>query len=312
MTLLFDTIIEKLNIRKIYSNGFHTFNCPICAETRGRGGISQKDDAVIIHCFNCSYKGAAATNLSRLHDFLSCIMSDLEIAKLQSKLKPSDKTNSSITKSVSNIISLDEFASYKTSKAAIKYVNDRLLPTDYNFRVKKEFGNIYLIIPFFDERNQPVWYQVRLIVGRGMKYINCTNSKDGILFNSSALNNPDIKRIYIFEGPIDSLSIWPLSIALAGSEISNTVVNKLIKCNKELVFCYDNDEKGVKFAKHLKKLIPNVLFTNLSDVKDANEYLMKTESKIDLLIQLNRRIHDELKENISNIKRNSGIQKSRV
>lgn len=107
-----------------------------------------------------------------------------------------------------------------------------------------------LIIPFFNDNNELIYFQGRSLVSDGAKkYLNDENNKDSVIYN---LNNIDkSKPVFVFEGIFNTFFI-DNSIAVLGVNFTNAQFD-LIK-DLDLHFFFDNDVAGKKgMLKMLKK-----------------------------------------------------------
>lgn len=105
---------------------------------------------------------------------------------------------------------------------------------------------------------------------------------------------PKRSRIYLFEAIFDAMSVDLVSLAIIGGDISKELLEELFS-DYEVVFCYDNDETGVKKSIKYSAMGYSCLVHDESfPVKDMNKALelskgdiMETRKKLSQYIENN-------------------------
>lgn len=129
-----------------------------------------------------------------------------------------------------------------------------------------------IVFPLLDSYNNVLGFNRRLITqetkGISRKYIH---SADSEIFKKShylyGLNNIDKSFDYIIlsEGVMDVILAdkygVPNVVCALGTALSEYQVDLLAKYNKEIIICYDSDEKGIKT---MKKVVPLFESRNIS------------------------------------------------
>jgi hypothetical protein len=143
-----------------------------------------------------------------------------------------------------------------------------------------------LIIPFYDQNNDIVFYQSRTILNDSLKhypkYLSKVNSEKS-LYNINTITS-DLEYVFIFEGPIDSFFIKNGTAVAGIQENSNTNFTKLqtdqlsnFKLYKKVWFL-DSQWNDLASRKKTMKLIENGETVFVwpekmgKEFKDLNEY----------------------------------------
>lgn len=270
--------------RKTTPSGWTSFNAPCCihngdsADKRQRGGlISNGDDGISFHCFNCGYKASwvpgrqLTYKMRKLLEWLGTpddtinklALQCLQIAELGEttvKVELPKFENKQLPKD-SNPINKD------TPIEIIQYLQSRnLYLEDYNFHWSPELKD-RLIVPFY-YKNKTVGYTARKITKGHPKYLS--DQQPGYVFNIDA---QDWQRKYtiVVEGPFDAIAVE--GCALLGSEIKDQQAMLLNTLSSTKVVVPDRDEAGAKLIEQALELGWNVSMpdwdSNINDVNDA-------------------------------------------
>jgi len=187
---------------------------------------------------------------------------------------------------------------------AVKYVSDRLIPQDhwkdiYFVSKFKEFVNKLkfqfpntendtprLIIPFFDIDGKCIAFQGRAFGKEIPKYITIKlDEKHEKIYGVDRMDSN--KRIYVTEGPIDSMFI-PNAIAVAGAGFDTKFI-QAIKDNATLIM--DNEPRSKEITKFIEKLIDEdysiCLWPDTIHEKDINEMVLAGKSANQILETIN-------------------------
>lgn len=254
------------------SQGTYYGSCPVCRE--GKSWLKKKRlfllDCSRVFCHNCGYSNSA---INFIQDY-GCISMD-EIREESSGYISLNETSVQVKNTQSlpydsfNLFSkyhIDYYKNNKEVKRALKYIKSRRLDTAINspkalyFSLKDNIHKNRLILPYYDEDNNIIHYQSRLLDGdEGIRYISKVNSKKSVF----GINNisDKIEHIFIFEGPIDSFFIEN-GVALGGitpknlfSELQQQQINSLKHRGFDsFIFVLDNqfiDETSMKLSKYI-------------------------------------------------------------
>jgi hypothetical protein len=185
--------------------------------------------------------------------------------------------------------------SIQSNQEALQYVMSRKIPADrwkdlYYVPKFKEFVNNLkytfpdtkydaprLIIPFFDEDSKCIAFQGRAFGKEMPKYITIKlDEKKEKIYGLDRMDHN--KRIYVTEGPIDSMFI-PNAIAVAGAGFDTKFIDA-IKDNATLIM--DNEPRSKEITKFIDKLIDNnytvCLWPETIAEKDINEMVLAGKS----------------------------------
>lgn len=303
------------------------FSCPICGDSatnklKARGYIYRRENNLFVKCHNCSY-GA------NLGNFLK------EIDKNLYNLYVIERYSSNTNKHVSHKTP-DFFDNFKTMKKNIlltgankvsdledshpikKYVLKRQIPSRYysdifwvssfkqwvNTNITPKFASIKddhprLVFPFIDESNNLLAIQGRSFGNEQPKYYTIkTNEKNDKLYGLNRLNKNE--KIYVVEGPIDSLFV-PNCIAVAGSSYD---VEFIVNNKNNITIIPDNEPRNVEICKQINKLIENnfsiCLFPANIKGKDLNEMVLNSPKiKEELISIINKNTYTGLEAQLA-------------
>ena len=227
---------------KRLSNAYYA-GCPICREGKSwlkkRRCIYLVDDNIIC-CHNCGWYSDPVKwiqevsgltfneilNETKEYDILplETLQQDNELPKrINMERLPFDSIN---------IFDSNQAQYYKdneTIQAAFDLIKKRRLDTAINrpdtlwVTLKDKIHKNRIIIPFYSEDNEIIFYQSRLIYDKDAKfypkYLSKVNGEKS-LYNINKISN-DLDYIFIFEGPIDSFFVKN-GTAVAGIQENST------------------------------------------------------------------------------------------
>jgi transcription elongation factor Elf1 len=281
------------------------FSCPVCGDStsnklKARGYIYRTQQDLFVKCHNCGY----GTNLGNLIKRVDSILYDeyvLERYKAGATRYNDHKEVEPILEAASNILEddilrsltrLDKLAILKPEHPAIKYLTKRKIPRDkwyllYFAPKFKEFTNSVspkfvepivdehprMIIPYFTNAGKCFAFQARAYGDEQPKYY--TIKVDETQEKIYGLDRVDYsKRIYVVEGPIDSLFLSN-SIAVSGSSFDTPTIRALL-VNATLVM--DNEPRNKEIVKQLEKYIDVgysvCMFPEHISQKDINDMVL--------------------------------------
>jgi hypothetical protein len=130
-----------------------------------------------------------------------------------------------------------------------------------------------LVIPFHDKQGNLTGFQGRALGDSKIRYITIKLMDDvPRLFGLNKINENE--KVYVFEGPIDSMFI-PNSIAVASSSLESAVsyIDK-----PKLVLVFDNEPRNKEIVKLMDHAIDNhfniVIWPEMIKEKDINEMIL--------------------------------------
>ena len=303
--LLADYLINKKGI----SNIRRPFNCLNPNHDDRHPSMSYTDKYNICKCFSC---GAC-------YDIFDLIGIDYGIDNFKDKLDIVMKLYPNIEIDVPKVfniydrnddIKVIDFSSY------FKKCEDNIDKTDYLSRRNIDSSLIKKYKIGYDDKRDMVVFPINnnCYFGRGVnENLKIKSKGTSYLWNEELLNN-DNDLIYITESIIDSLSLETIdpsvkTIALNG--LPN--YKRLLKVIEEkdysgnLVLAFDNDKTGLTYQEIVKNELSKLnirsfsitLISNISDVKDLNEALIKDRERLEKNYQY---IDDSLKKIIKKSK----------
>jgi hypothetical protein len=306
-------VSTKLERFKQKSEYLWTFRCPICGDShknklKTRGYFYRRKSDLFFTCHNCG------TSLS-VGNFLKAIDPPLyreyQLERYKSESSGNvAKPDFSMAKikpvfSVSPI-NLPTIASLPEEHAAKQYLVKRKIPRDRmndiyyadNFEAfvkdihpnydKTLYKEQRIIFPFYDEKKTLLGFQGRAVGESKIKYITIKLDDDNK--KVFGLDRADFsKKIYVVEGPIDSMFLQN-SLATMDASLYNI---SLLLGNHDYVFIHDNEPRNAAIVKHMAKTISHGknIFIWPQDVaaKDINDWILTgaTASEIQSIIDNN-------------------------
>jgi predicted RNA-binding Zn-ribbon protein involved in translation (DUF1610 family) len=305
-------VSPKLERFKQKSEYLWTFRCPICGDShknklKTRGYFYRRKSDLFYTCHNCG------TSLS-VGNFLKAIDPSLYREYQLERYKNEStgnvaKPDFSIAKTkpvFATRIDLPTIASLSDNHPAKAYLLKRKLPADrlsdiyyaddfsafvkdihpdYDKTLYKEQR---IIFPFYDEKKNLLGFQGRAVGDSKIKYITVKLNDDNK--KVFGLDRVDFsKKVYVVEGPIDSLFLQN-SLATMDASLSNIIT---LLGNHDYVFIHDNECRNSAIVKQMEKTISKNknIFIWPQDVaaKDINDWILTgtTPAEIQSLIDTN-------------------------
>lgn len=311
-------ISYKLRNFKEKKQNYWNFACPICGDSKtnalkARGYVFLHQGRLVYKCHNCSYSSNVGNlikhvdpnvyneyvlerykeNMSKHNDHV-----DLKETTLKLDIKSEPILYDAILDTLQHVETLPE------SHIAKQYLINRKIPKDqwklfYYVDKFKEWSNQYkfqfmnldhdhprLIIPFFDKHGKVFMYQGRALNGEEPKYISVKlDDKQEKVYGLERIDYS--KRVYIVEGPIDSIFL-PNGIAVGGADFDIPFASA-IKSNVTLVS--DNEPRNKEIVKMIGKFIDKgydvCLWPDTIKEKDINEMVLSGKTSDQILQVIN-------------------------
>jgi predicted RNA-binding Zn-ribbon protein involved in translation (DUF1610 family) len=305
-------VSPKLERFKQKSEYLWTFRCPICGDShknklKTRGYFYRRKSDLFYTCHNCG-TGLSVGNFLKAIDPSLYREYQLERYKNESTGNVA-KPDFSMAKNkpvFATRIDLPTIASLSDNHPAKAYLLKRKLPADklsdiyyaddfaafvkdihpdYDKTLYKEQR---IIFPFYDVDNELLGFQGRAIGDSKIKYITIKLDEENIKVFGANKVDPN-KRIYVVEGPIDSMFLQN-SVATMDASLYNI---SLLLGDHDYVFIHDNEPRNAAIVKHMAKTISHNknIFIWPQDIvsKDINDYILTgaTSSEIQNLIDRN-------------------------
>lgn len=280
------------------------FRCPFCGDskkdkTKTRGYVYKKKDVLFFHCHNCHDSMFFGKFLQRLDPSLhrEYTMEKFLDNPLENKNEEKMPARTEIPERIyltSKAIKIPSIASLPFNHPVKQYVLQRKIPDEYLSEMyyaecfrsfldefKPEHGKRIpmlekrLIIPFYDDKKYLLGIQGRALSESKLKYITILLAEDNTkVFGLDRLNLKE--KIYVFEGPIDSMFV-PNGIATMDSALFR--VTDVMGLDNDYTFVYDNERRNPQILSNMEKTIElgrNVFIwpRNIHE-KDINELVLK-------------------------------------
>ena len=290
---LVSTTLEKFKWKKV---NLANCRCPLCGDSelnknKARGYFFSNTDSYFFKCHNCG----ASYNIYKFLEIVSpalfkqyCLESFKEKnVKIEEIPQQTILTYDSVKPSYEMIEELPP------DHVAIKFLKKRKISEKNwdRFGFTKQFGvfartfnseykNLLeaderILIPIYDEHNQLIGVQGRSVGNAKPKYITLKKASDiKLCYGLDTVDRS--KKIYVVEGPIDSLFL-PNAIAVLGLGNFLEIRNKFP--SEDLVFILDNEPRSRNVANMMKELISKnekvcIFPSNILD-KDINDMVLK-------------------------------------
>ena len=331
MSIGYDTLIQYLHAkRKTTPSGWTSFNAPCCihngdsADKRQRGGlISNADDGVSYHCFNCGFKASwqQGRNLSgkmrKLLQWLNTpddiinklaltVMQENEGFTITQQLVELPKFNTvPLPDDAVKITDITDFSKY--SMSVLEYMSVRGLnldDTDYYWSPSLGYRD-RLIIPFYYEKRIVGWTARTVHADKQPKYMS--EQQPGFVYG---LDEQGYNKVFciVCEGPMDAIHID--GVALLGSEIKDQQAMLINKVDKQIIVVPDRDEAGSKLIDQAIELGWSVSLPEWSDdINDIGDAVAKYGRLYTLYSIVNNAESNELKIRLRSKKWLSGLKK---
>jgi hypothetical protein len=288
------------------------FRCPVCGDShkdklKARGYIYKRKEHFGFMCHNCGstmglskfikYVDPHLYTEYQLESFVQSNTTNTKVDVNQFITKPVFKTNT-----LSN--DLVPLKSLPSNFAARKYIEDRKVPlkdlyytSDFADYIKNQFPEndkvLYkeprIVIPFYDKDGNLLGVQGRSIGQSKIKYITIKSSEEAPKI--FGWNNIDTsKRVYVVEGPIDSLF---LENGVATMDANLTHIVPILGIDKDYTFVYDNEPRNKDIIRYMRKSISlgyNIcVWPEHIRQKDINEMILagKSPASIQHIIDTN-------------------------
>lgn len=313
----------KLRNFKQKSTNYWNFSCPICGDSKkdprkARGYILLHKNRLIYKCHNCGLSCSFGNLLKRID---SGLYSDYTLERYRDNTSKYN-SDSSVTfdelfeekpELVDDILdSLKRVDTLPPTHPALNYLLKRKIPKDkwhlFYFSSKfqtwcnsvkpGQFKNLNhdiprLVIPFFNKHGKCFMFQGRAFGKEEPKYISIKlDETEDKIFGLERVDYS--KRVYVVEGPIDSLFI-PNCIAVGGSTL-DVALTKSIKSNVTLIV--DNEPRNKEIMKQLNKYIENgypvCIWPDIETEKDINEMVLSGKSPESIFETINNNTYQGL------------------
>ena len=257
------------------------FRCNVCGDSQSskfktRGHFYEHSGRINVKCFNCGY----STSLSKfIKTYNPSLYTEyrLEVMKETGAVEPVkfvpeiEKFSSRRIDYFEPFKELKKISQLKPEHAAKKYISDRNIPSNTHYRMfyshiyftwvnsfvpdkfnekALKFDEPRIVFPFIDRNGYVFGFTGRSISPKStLRYVTIMldETKDKIFGLDSIEDN---KKIYLVEGPIDSLFLTNC-VAMAGSDINLTNLGD----RNNIVIVYDNEPRSREIVNKISKAI---------------------------------------------------------
>jgi hypothetical protein len=293
----------------------YNFRCPICKDSsksklKARGFFFAKGNDIGFFCHNCSRSWTFAHFLQEFDPSIYeqyiferyTTGENHEISTFDEfRFKTEFKNHPNLLGDLPTIESLpnDHYArQYIVNRQIpIQFFSDLYLCSDFKKLIDQfEPDNDYelkendtrLVIPFKNAGKKITAIQGRSFGKCALKYITIKVDKDAPKIYGLDRVNPE-KRVYVMEGPIDSMFI-PNAIASAGSNLTSKDLSNF----KDFILIFDNEPRNKSIIDLMKKAAdsekPICVWPEYIKEKDVNDMVLagRTPEEIKEIIDKNR------------------------
>lgn len=275
----------------------YNFRCPLCGDSQKnkskcRGYIFRKKNDYFYMCHNC---GASCS----FYNFLKQVDPNLLEAYQLERYKLSANTNSpeptftelKVKPVFKKTLSIPRICDLPDGHFAKDYVIGRKIPEEMfsvlhyaedfksfveSFEVEKDLkeDDKRLIIPFYDKEGNLTGFQGRALGDSKIRYITIKLKDEGPrMFGYDKVD--ETKKVFVFEGPIDSMFIQnSVGVASSSLESASDFLDKT-----KLVLVFDNEPRNKEIVKLMEHAIDNhfniVIWPEFIEEKDVNDMVLQ-------------------------------------
>jgi len=292
------------------------YSCPICGDStknprKARGYIYKFKQDLLVKCHKCGY----STNIGNLIKYIDSNLYDEYVVERYKNGATRYNDHKDIAEVLPTTVELDLIDStldelsridrMRDDHPAVQYVDSRKIPKDnwsllyFSPKFKSYVNSITakfpepindehprLVIPYFNSHGKVIAFQGRAFGKEEPKYytIKIDETEEKIY----GLERIDYaRRIYVVEGPIDSLFL-PNAIAVSGSSFDTPTIRQLLT-NATIVM--DNEPRSKEITKQLAKYIDKgynvVMYPDTVVEKDINEMILSGRTPDQILDLIN-------------------------
>ena len=283
----------------------YNFRCPLCGDsqknkTKSRGYIFRKKNDYFYMCHNC---GISTTFYNFLKQVDPNLLQEYQLERYKNGEtgnnnypKPDFEEFKTPTPTFKKALELPTIDSLPEAHFAKNYVQQRRIPETFwtQLYFAEDFASFIqtlgiekdglykddkrLVIPFYDKEKNLVAIQGRSLGESKLRYITLKLHDDNKkVYGLDRLDldpEDEEQKIYVFEGPIDSMFITN-AVATADSNLES-ITDTLDKSKVVLVF--DNEPRNKEIVSKLEHAIDNhfnvVIWPEMIHEKDINDMVL--------------------------------------
>lgn len=290
---LLSSQLQKFSRKK---EDLYNFRCPYCGDSqrnrnRTRGYLYRVKNDFLFKCHNC---GVGTTFVNFLKQNAPLLYDEYLLERYREGLTgkgsvaPTPQFNFKVPQFKKNIFSeLETIQDLNTTHPARKYLERRKLPPEYLSKLYycpkfKEWTNKHkptfkdtkydesrIIIPMLT-KDGVIGFQGRALYQSAIRYITVMLNDDSPkIYGLDKID--DSKKVYITEGPFDSLFL-DNSIAMCGADVN------VSQYTWQKIYIYDNEPRNRQIADRMSKTIDNgneiVIWPSQIKEKDINDMVL--------------------------------------
>ena len=297
--------LQQFKKKRVY---LYNFRCPVCGDskkskTKARAYLYRVKTDMFFKCHNCG-SGLNLANLIKLVDrplYDQYILERYKGNKPVSESSLLDRFKNDTKEKLKStpLKGLTNFSHIEDTHPAKKYLLDRKIPKEYFSKLyycdkfqsyvnrlrpgtfdelNKSYEHPRLIIPFYDVDGEVFAIQGRAFGKETPKYLTLKfDENKQKIYGLERVNLQN--RLYIVEGPIDSLFI-DNCLAAAGADLQLPVEKK------NVVFIFDNEPRNKEIIDRMYRAIEKdyelVIWPEGQKEKDINDMIMQGKSKSEI------------------------------
>jgi len=273
LKLLKDVIEQKIFLGPENERGWRPIRCACCNDYQERGGFKFENDTVVYYCWNCGTKAAYEEGTGKFSRRIRQILEDFGISRddlteisssvfVNRESLEKQKEEQEITlKKLSEVklftpevalppkslkLGCDGYDEFQ--EPIITYLESRkidIVKHPIYFSLDKKYLR-RAIIPFM-KNGKIIYWQARSI-DKDVKprYLNCTASREAVLYGYDNLIKWSNMPLFITEGVFDAISID--GVCLLGASLNPAKIEILKKTKRRIIFVIDQDAPGASLA----------------------------------------------------------------
>jgi hypothetical protein len=259
---LADLIQSKVPLGLANPRGFFDVRCPMCHDQKDRGGFRFEPDFTGYNCYNCGAKfkyeegtGKFSRNARQILEAFDVTAEDLKTIRSAIFSTPVESTE----------INLDELKKVKLHTPEVA-LPDRCYPLGHathdelqeplvEYAVARRIDPLKvplyfsldprflrrLIIPYFRD-GKIIYWQARTIDDLKPRYINCSASREAVMYGYDKIFNWDPSPLFVTEGVTDAIVLD--GVCILGSSLNAAKTEILKKSRRRIIFVIDRDKTG--------------------------------------------------------------------
>ena len=300
--MLLSTRLDKF--KKVRDNLFN-FRCPYCGDSqksqnKARGYFYRKKNDFFYKCHNCG----SGTNLAKVIKYIDSDLYKMYVIERYSVDAPKTEQpefefeTPTFKKRDSRLETLTPINKLNDDHPARQFVKSRQIPEEFYSdlylctkffkwaKISNKQDHPRLVIPFRDATGEVFAAQGRAFGDETPKYLTVKFQDKPKIFGFDRVDVS--RRIYVVEGPIDSLFV-DNCIAVAGADFGSIIKSEQRFAN--ITYILDNEPRSKEIIKKMETLIETgnelVIWPDSIKEKDINDMILAGQQDIQTIIENN-------------------------